>query len=413
MINSFLFTFILGFFLASCSSQQSAKNHVDSTVNTDWIPNSYFSDTTIFPNITEKYLKSKHKEIGDYFFENLSNSGFNGSFLVAKNGRIIYEKYQGYSNYEKKSKIKSNTGLHLASVGKILTATAIFRLIDDGKLKLDQPVNSVLKKFPYPNITIRMLLNHRSGIPKYANFTEPENIWGVKKILYNASILRILAKKKILLDFEPNSKFAYCNTNYAILASIVETITKHSFPVAMKILVFDPLGMKNSFVFEYRKQKNRVSQSFYSDYRIVPFDHLDAVYGDKNIYSTPRDLLRYDLAMYNDKFISAKLKKEIFIGYSYEKAGIKNYGLGIRLKEWETGQQIFYHNGWWHGNTSCYVTLKKEKVTIIALSNRYSRKVYDAIQISSLFGDYPYNLKDDMFVDSSQNTGSMQNLLSE
>ncbi len=384
--------------LLSCG-QKGKKAKVSKKENDKFsIPNSYFSDRTIFPELSESYIAAKNKVIGDFFFQSLDTLGFNGSFLVAKNGQIIYERYQGYSNYAKKRKINRYTGLHLASVGKVLTATAIFRLIDTGKLELDQTVSSILKKFPYPEITVRMLLNHRSGLSKYANFTEPENIWGRTKTLYNSDILKILAKKKIPLDFQPDSKFAYCNTNYAILASIVETITKHSFPKAMKTLVFDPLGMKNSFVFQLRKDKNKVSQSFYSDYRIVPFDHLDAVYGDKNIYSTPRDLLRYDLAMYNDDFISAELKKEIFKGYSYEKAGIKNYGLGIRLKEWEDGQHIFYHNGWWHGNTSCYVTLKKEKVTIIALSNRYTKKVYDAIRISSLFGDYPYQLKEEQIV---------------
>lgn len=394
-----IFTFFFLFSILFSCVNKAEENKIPKKVNNKFsIPTSYFSDRAIFPQLSESYIKKKNKEIGDFFFRRLDSLGFNGSFLVAKNGQIIYERYQGYSNYAKKREINAYTGLHLASVGKVLTATAIFRLIETGKLELDQKVHSILKKFPYPEITIRMLLNHRSGLSKYSNFSEPEKIWGVGKTLYNSDILTILAKMEIPLDFQPDSKFAYCNTNYAILASIVETITKHAFPKAMKMLVFDPLGMKNSFVFDFRKDKNKVSQSFYSDFRIVPFDNLDAVYGDKNIYSTPRDLLRYDLAMYNDDFISEKLKQEIFKGYSYEKAGIKNYGLGIRLKEWETGQHIFYHNGWWHGNTSCYVTLKKEKVTIIALSNKYSRKVYDAIRISSIFGDYPYELYEDKTV---------------
>jgi CubicO group peptidase (beta-lactamase class C family) len=394
MTRTVFVLFPIFFFLFACQQKNEKLDSNKKKATVFKIPEFYFTDTTIFPTISANFKKEKNQEIEDFVKNSMDLSSFNGSILVAKNGQVIYEKYQGYSNYSKRTKINSNTGLHLASVGKVLTAAAIFRLIEEGKLNLDQKVISVLKKFPYPQITIRMLLNHRSGIAKYSNFTEPDNIWGVTKTLHNSAILKILSKKKIPLDFLPDTKFTYCNTNYAVLASIIETVTKHAFPKAMQLVVFEPLGMKNSFVFELRKQKNRVSQSYYSDFRVVPFDHLDAVYGDKNIYSTPRDLLRYDLAMYNDDFISAKLKKEIYKGYSYEKQGIKNYGLGIRLKEWENGQQLFYHNGWWHGNTSCYATLKKEKITIIALSNKFSKKVYDAIRISSLFGDYLNEIED-------------------
>lgn len=120
---------------------------------------------------------------------------------------------------------------------------------------------------------------------------------------------------------------------------------------------------------------------------------LDFVYGDKNIYSTPQDLLKFDLATYSNKFFSEELRKEIFKGYSYEKPGIKNYGLGIRLYECVNDKTMFYHNGWWHGNTTSYITLKDEKITIIVLSNKYTKKVYQAKSLSSLFGNYPFEIE--------------------
>lgn len=350
---------------------------------------------SIFGKLPEKYIQQKGYLVESFFNENINNlNDFNGGFLVAKNGQVIFEKYQGKSNFSTNEDITENTALHIASVGKVLTATAVFKLIDAGKLALDDKVQGILPTFPYSKITIRMLLNHRSGLAKYSRFTEPDNIWGKKKTLHNSDILNLLGKKSIPLDFQPNTKFAYCNTNYAILSLVIEDLTAQTFPEAMQTLVFKPLKMNNTFVFDFEKDKDSVSQNYKSTKEKIPYDQLDAVYGDKNIYSTPKDLLKFDLATYNPDFISEDLKKEIYKGYSYEKKGIKNYGLGIRLREWETGQEVFYHNGWWHGNTSSYITLKKDTVTMIALSNKYTRKVYQTMRISAIFGDYPFELSD-------------------
>lgn len=115
----------------------------------------------------------------------------------------------------------------------------------------------------------------------------------------------------------------------------------------------------------------------------------------KNIYSTPQDLLKFDKATYSDAFFSKTLKNLVYKGYSYEKFGIKNYGLGIRLREWEDGQKIFYHNGWWHGNTTSYINDRNDTVTLIALSNRYTRRVYQTIRLTALFGNYPFTVQDE------------------
>jgi hypothetical protein len=122
---------------------------------------------------------------------------------------------------------------------------------------------------------------------------------------------------------------------------------------------------------------------------------LDAVYGDKNIYSTPQDLLKFDLARNAPTFLNENLRSQIYKGYSNERKGTKNYGLGIRMIEWETGQKFYFHNGWWHGNTSAYIPLSKDNVTIIALSNKFTRNVYAVKKLAPLFGDYPFEFNDE------------------
>lgn len=350
---------------------------------------------THFNTVSEAYKTSKHNSVDNFYKKLWPKDDLSGGMLVAKNGEIIYETYGGFSNRSKKEEITENTPIHIASVSKVLTAALVLKLIDKDELSLDQKVNTILPTFPYDGITIKMLLNHRSGLPNYAYFADDRKIWN-RTMLTNQDVLNLLAKHKFGLYFRPDKKFGYCNTNYAILALIIEKATEMNYRDAMQKFIFNPIGMKNTYVFDYKKHKATASQSYKGNNVLYGFDFLDDVYGDKNIYSTPRDLLKFDLATYSDDFLSPDLVKQVFKGYSYENKGVKNYGLGIRLHEWETGEKVFYHNGWWHGNTSSYVTLKQDTVTMIALSNRFSYKPYKIWKMSPLFGTYPIKAdKDD------------------
>lgn len=346
------------------------------------------------PKLSAAYIESKRNSIIHYYNKNWPRESANGSFLVAKNGQIIYEKYEGLANYKEKSKITSTTPLHIASVSKVITATAILKLVSEKKISLDQKVSIILKDFPYPDITIRTLLTHRSGMRNYAYFTEKKGIWDRHKILSNQDVLTIMATKGIDLEFRSNSRFSYCNTNYAMLALVIEKVTGLAYQDAMKKIVFKPLGMTNTYVFEYEKDKLTATPSYKRNFAKVNMDYLDAVYGDKNIYSTPRDLLKFDNGRNSSKYLNPKLLKEAYLGYSNEHKGTKNYGLGIRMINWPTGKNFYFHNGWWHGNTASYVTLPEEKVTIIALSNKYDKRVYKVRKLAALFGDYPFRLED-------------------
>lgn len=351
--------------------------------------------TNEVPKLTKEYLYLKKKSIEAFYNKNWPNNSLNGSFLVAKDGQIIYERYEGYSNLKEKTPITPNTPLHLASVSKVITATAILKLINAKKIDLDQKVNTILEKFPYPEITIRTLLNHRSGIKNYSYFTDKKEIWNRHNILTNQDILKLITTNNIELEYKTNTRFSYCNTNYAILALIIEKITRLSYKEAMKQIIFEPLGMKNTFVMDYNKDRKNVAPSYKGNRVEIGMDYLDAIYGDKNIYSTPRDLLKLDRARNAPTFLEPKLSNQVFKGYSNEHKGKRNYGLGIRMTLLDNGQTLYYHNGWWHGSTSSYVTLKREHVTLIALSNKFSRNPYKIKKISSLFGDYPFKLNDE------------------
>lgn len=346
-----------------------------------------------FEPLSKSYVDEKKQEIEHYYNKLIGTSDFYGQFLVAKNGKILFEDYKGYAYYERKEENRKNKPLHIASVSKVLTAAVVLRLVDEGKIGLDDKVSKYLPHFYFDDITIRMLLNHRSGLRHYGYFIETDVKWDRSKRITNQDILNLINSGKIHLESKPDTRFAYCNTNYALLALIIEKVTKMDYHEAMDKLLFKPLGMKNTFVFDYEKHHDTVSQTYKANKLRLAFDHLDLVYGDKNIYSTARDLLKFDLATYSDHFFSPKLRKEIYKGYSYEAKGEKNYGLGIRLREWKEAPTLTYHNGWWHGNTSSYITMKNDNLTIICLSNKMTHKTYQTKKFLALFNSkYPIKL---------------------
>ena len=401
-MNSFKRANILHFFLIllvlnSCMKEKivEAKEVKDAELPKDALPKMkpLVNET---PKLTAEYINSTKNSVDLFYKKNWPNNSMNGGFLVAKNGQIIYEKYEGFANFREKSPITSSTPIHIASVSKVLTATAILKLVNAKRIGLDKKVTVYLPAFPYPEVTVRMLLSHRSGMRSYAYFTDRDkNVWDRHNTLTNQDILTIMKTKNIGLEQKTGTRFAYCNTNYAMLALIIEKVTKLSYSEAMDKIIFKPLGMTNTFVLNFDKDKKKVAPSYKGNKVEIGIDYLDKVYGDKNIYSTPRDLLKFDRARYSPTFLEPALLKQVYVGYSNEHPGRKNYGLGIRMINWESGKSFYFHNGWWHGFTSSYITLQDENVTIIALSNKFTTKTYSTRKLAPLFGDYPFKVEDE------------------
>ena len=327
------------------------------------------------------------------YYENIWNSAdMSGGVLVAHGDNILLEKYKGFGRENNQMPINKDTPLHLASISKPITAMAVLKLVEAKKISLEQKVKSIFPNFPYPDVTIQHLLTHRSGLPKYEHFLEENDIKPKNQYFTNQEIFDIVAKHKPELARQTDTGFMYNNFNYAILALIIEKITGKTYPEAMKEMVFAPLKMKNTFVFE-EKHINSASQSFYQrSSKLYPLDQYDLIYGDKNIYTTPRDLFNFSKALFSKDFLPKELMEKIFEPYSNEKKGVNNYGLGFRLKIFNEGKKLTYHNGWWHGSNTVFIHLRESKTTIIALSNKYSRKIYGTMLLSTLFEDFPFEV---------------------
>ncbi|HEV8081328.1 MAG TPA: serine hydrolase domain-containing protein [Chitinophagaceae bacterium] len=331
-------------------------------------------------------FKRYYDAINAFYDTNLVARNFNGAILVAKNGQIIFEKYHGYFDLDKKDTLTEHSAFHLASVSKTFTAMATLKLAEEGRLTLDDDVKTFFPSFPYNNITIKMLLSHRSGLPNYLYFMEQLG-WNKTAYCDNNDVLNYLIQYQPPISHQPNTHFSYCNTNYVLLALIIEKASGSTYSEYLQHTFFTPLKMNDTYVFTLADTQ-KAMPSYNWRGRAEPLTFLDKAYGDKNIYSTVKDLLKWDQALYNDQLFNQETLKEAFTPYSNEKPGIKNYGYGWRMNNYPTGKKIIFHGGWWHGSNTMLMRLIQDSATIIILGNRYNRNVYEAKKIANIFSPY-------------------------
>lgn len=330
-----------------------------------------------------------YSRAAEAFYEKaLDRPSFNGAFLVAKNGQIVFEKYRGYFDIRKKdSLLNESSAFHTASISKTFTAMAILKLWELGKLQLSDDLSKYFPSFPYEGVTVKMLMNHRSGLPNYVHYFDKYK-WDKKKYVTNQDVLQSLYDYKPGLQYPVGKRFSYCNTNYALLALIIEKVSGMSYSDFLKSNFFAPLGMNDTYVFSMADTA-RAMPSYEYNGRKFPLEFLDLVYGDKNIYSTPRDLLKWDQATYpGSGFFKQATLDSAYTPYSFEKPGIKNYGLGWRMFVYPSGKKIIYHNGWWHGNNTVMTRLMEDSATIIVLGSKRNNNIYRVKPLFEVFSHY-------------------------
>ncbi len=361
-MNKVVYPFLFVLFLFSCSSGDSCEEGDPSC------------EQVVFDSLA--YYDSVYAPFRftiDTFFRNrCDRKEFNGNVLVAIRGHIVIQQSYGATSPGGNDSLNLNHRFQLASGSKPFTAAAILLVRDQGKLSLDDTISKYLDSLPYPGITIRMLLNHRGGLSNYNYFAD--DYWTDKsKPICNDGVLKILREQQPKAYYPPNTKFDYSNTGYALLASIVESVSGKAFGDFMTESVFSPLGMKNSVI--YDKCKGDVIDSALNGYdwkgRLIEDHYQNGVTGDKGMYSTVGDLYLFSEAIRTGKLLSKQSWKEAFEPQHSEEElkGKDNYGLGWRLKNSFAGYTVVYHTGWWKGFRSWFIRNTTLDHTIIVLDN--------------------------------------------
>ena len=333
---------------------------------------------------------SRYRDLLASFFDSLLNqNGFSGGILVAKNGQVLYEHYQGDTYGNQAVPIGSNTPFHVASTSKTFTSTAILQLEEKKLLSLNDLVKQHWPEFPYDSVTIRHLLNHSSGIPDYAYFL-PKYHWDTKIAVANWDVLQMINEKKPDLVFKTGTRFKYCNTNFVLLALLVEKVTGLTFPYYVQENIFKVAGMNSSYILTTLNRGDYMP-SWAGNGRIYNYEYLDGLYGDKNVFSTCRDLMKYDEAIRDGKLLNPDSYEKAWQAYFKDgkySDSWEYYGLGWRLKIFENGLKIPYHNGWWHGNNAVFQRLVADTAVIIVTGNRMNSRIYASAKAANFFRGY-------------------------
>ncbi len=292
------------------------------------------------------------------------------ALMIIQNGKILYSKGYGLANIEEKIHVTTKTDFRLASVTKEFTATAIMKLVEEGKLNYNDNLFEIFPGFPEygKDITVKNLLNHTSGLIAYEDLIPDSATVQVK----DKDVLAMMMSVDSTY-FEPGTEYRYSNTGYALLAMIVEKKSGKSFAEYLTENIFDPLEMKSSVAYEkgISEVPNRAYGYERTDSGWTRKDQslTSAVLGDGGIYTSIEDMYKWDQNLYKSKIISQASVENSFKRNLLKNGDKIDYGYGWHLKTYN-GDEIVYHGGSTVGFRNVIYRIPSKKFTIIILTNR-------------------------------------------
>jgi CubicO group peptidase (beta-lactamase class C family) len=295
---------------------------------------------------------------------------FMGSIVVARAGKIFFERSYGFADVEKDVPNTLQTKFNIGSLTKQFTGLAILQLAQNLKLNLEDPVSKYYDKAPpgWEKITIYHLLTHTSGIP---NPDISDYSKGIAQPYTPEELISIFVTKP--LDFPPGTKRQYSNSGYYLLGYIIENVSGKQYADYIRENIFKPAGMQNSGYESnsaiikqrssgYTKERDTLQNAQYVDWSIP--------YSAGALYSTVEDMWRWNEALYTEKLLNRKWLERLF---TPDKNGY-NYGWFIKDEE---GRQKFYHEGSNPGYSAFIARYPMDKAFVIVLSNLETSPVHE------------------------------------
>jgi CubicO group peptidase (beta-lactamase class C family) len=285
-----------------------------------------------------------------------------GSLTLSKNGTVIYSRAIGYSFISGNEKLPATdqTKYRVGSITKMFTATLIFQLIEDGKLTLTTTIDKYFPQLPNANkITLSNLLNHRSGLH---NFTDdPEYLNWMTQSKTHDDMLAIISKSPV--DFQPNEKFSYSNSNYVVLGYIIEKISKQSYSKYLSNRITSKIGLSNTYVGTKTDTKKNESFSyrFSNGWEQAPETDMSIPAGAGAIVSTPADLTKFIESLFSLKLVSNSSLTQM-------KTMTDGFGMGMFQIPFHE-KSAYGHNGGIDGFLSTLAYFPKDSLAVAYCTN--------------------------------------------
>ena len=317
-----------------------------------------------------KFSENQLKKLDSIATQDVPKNAPGIATAIIKEGNLIYEKYAGIADFNDSLKIDKNTRFNIASNGKQFTALAILTLEDENKIKLSDDIRQYLPEL-YPKIkakiTIGNLLNHTSGI------RDVYDLWSLKGITWweqsfdNNDVLE-LVKKQAELNFEPSTKYLYSNTNYILLATIVEKISGKPFKEYTDG-IFQKLNMTNtSFEADYSQIDGKIARAYFNFDTWTTYDWIWNVVGDGNIFSTLTDQIQWEKTIqgYGNSEINHNIiqKSQELVNQDIN----DNYGFGLEFGDYKNLSYKF-HEGATGAWKATVIRFPKDSISMLTLTN--------------------------------------------
>ncbi|HDR7665352.1 serine hydrolase domain-containing protein [Bacillus wiedmannii] len=306
----------------------------------------YITDSKVYAQQNIKIALDKYIE---KFIKEQNIPG--ASVAIVHNKDVFFTKTMGITG-ESEKKVTSKTPFAIGSISKSLSALAIVKLIEDKKLKLEDPVQRYLPWFKLKDpqtsstITIQHLLTHTSGISTYEGLALSD------KQSKNSTALQenVMKLSNLKLTTPPGEKYQYSNANYIILGALIEAVTNETYSSYMEKHIFQPLNMNGAAASKetaYEKGYLTGYQSWFGIPRksVVSYDNAGAPYG--YITANLEDMIQYIMFL-NRQEHTQFLKKEnidLYLSSLYKINSEKSYGFGLRTTNINKGDKMIWHSG--------------------------------------------------------------------
>jgi CubicO group peptidase (beta-lactamase class C family) len=300
---------------------------------------------------------------------------------VAKDGEIVWEEAFGWADVERQVPATPHTPYSIASISKPMTATAIMKLVEAGRLDLDRPANDYLHGVRITGLagdaagaTVRRLLNHTAGLPlHYAFFYEGS--------AYPARGTDEGIARYGVVVHPPGSVYEYSNLGYGVLDRIIEQLSGRSYAEFMRDEVFAPLGMTQSSV---GTGADLADAAVRYDARQRPIPHYDFDHrGGSAVYASARDLLRFGMAQLPEAGAHPRLLSDASLAAMQQVStpgpAAQGYGLGWSVTEDDGGFRRVSHTGGMPGVTTALYLYPEQNLVVAAVTNVRDRA---ALQIA-------------------------------
>jgi CubicO group peptidase (beta-lactamase class C family) len=266
----------------------------------------------------------------------------------------------------------------------MFTATMTFQLIEDGKLNLTTTIDKYFPQLPNANkITISNLLNHRSGLH---NFTDdPEYLTWMTQPKTQTDMLAIISKSKV--DFQPNEKFSYSNSNYVVLGYIIEKISKQSYSKYLSTRITSKIGLSNTYVGTKSDTKKNESFSyrFSTSWEQSPETDMSIPAGAGSIVSTPADLTKFIESLFSLKLVSNS-------SLTLMKTMTDGFGMGMFQIPYHE-KSAYAHNGGIDGFASTLAYFPEDSLAVAYCTNGQVYPMNDIlIGVLSICFNKPYSI---------------------